>query len=155
MFLHGSIAHVLGNMWFLWVFGNNVEEAFGRLGYLLLYFGAGLAATLAFVLNNPDSTVPLVGASGAIAGVMGAYLVLFPVHRVMTIVFLVITAIPAMVFLGLWFLSQFALVGAESGIAWEAHVFGFLVGVLVTLPLRPLLLRRTESARLRPFQETK
>jgi membrane associated rhomboid family serine protease len=155
MFLHGSIAHLLGNMWFLWIFGNNVEEAFGRLGYLLLYFGAGLAATLAFVLNNPDSTVPLVGASGAIAGVMGAYLVLFPVHRVMTIVFLVITAVPAIAFLGLWFLSQFALVGAESGIAWEAHVFGFLVGVLVTLPLRPLLLRRTESARLRPFQETR
>lgn len=155
LFLHGSIAHLLGNMWFLWIFGNNVEEAFGRLGYLLLYFGSGLAATLAFVLNNPDSTVPLVGASGAIAGVMGAYLVLFPLHRVMTIVLLFITAIPAVAFLGLWFLSQFALVGVESGIAWEAHVFGFLVGVLMTLPLRPLLLRRTESVRLRPFQETR
>jgi len=151
MFLHGSIAHLLGNMWFLWIFGNNIEEAFGRVGYLLVYFGAGLVATAAFVINNQDSTVPLVGASGAIAGVMGAYLVLFPTHRVMTIVFFVITAVPAIVFLGLWFLGQFALVGVESGIAWEAHVFGFLAGVLVSLPLRPMLLRRTASVRLQPF----
>ena len=151
MFLHGSIAHVLGNMWFLWIFGNNIEEAFGRVGYLLLYLGTGLVATAAFVVLNQDSTVPLVGASGAIAGVMGSYLVLFPTHRVMTIVFFVITAVPAIAFLGLWFLGQFALVGAESGIAWEAHVFGFLAGVLVTLPLRGVLLRRTASVRLQPF----
>jgi membrane associated rhomboid family serine protease len=151
MFLHGSIAHLLGNMWFLWVFGNNIEEAFGRVGYLLLYLVAGLVATAGFVLNNQDSTIPLVGASGAIAGVMGAYLVLFPIHRVLTIVFFVVTAIPAVAFLGLWFLAQFALVGAESGIAWEAHVFGFLVGLIVALPLRPLLLRRTASVRLQPF----
>ena len=151
MFLHGSIAHVLGNMWFLWIFGNNIEEAFGRVGYLLLYLGTGLVATAAFVVLNQDSTVPLVGASGAIAGVMGSYLVLFPTHRVMTIVFFVITAVPAIAFLGLWFLGQFALVGAESGIAWEAHVFGFLAGVLVTLPLRRVLLRRTASVRLQPF----
>ncbi|MEE8331547.1 MAG: rhomboid family intramembrane serine protease [Acidimicrobiia bacterium] len=152
MFLHGSIAHLLGNMWFLWVFGNNVEEAFGRIGYVLFYLGTGLVATLGFVLNNQDSTVPLVGASGAIAGVMGAYLVLFPLHKVMTLVFFVVTAIPAVAFLGLWFFTQFALVGQESGIAWEAHVFGFLAGVLVALPLRVLLLRRTASVRLGPFE---
>ena len=152
MFLHGGIVHLLGNMWFLWIFGNNVEEAFGRVGFLLLYFGAGLLATLAFVVNNQDSTIPLVGASGAIAGVMGAYLVMFPVHRVLTVVFFAITAIPAVAFLGLWFFGQFALIGVESGIAWEAHVFGFLFGVVVTLPLRPLLLRRTASVRLQPFQ---
>jgi len=143
MFLHGGIAHLLFNMWSLWIFGNNVEEAFGGPAYLLVYLLAGLAATAGFVLTNPDLTVPLVGASGAIAGVMGAYLVLFPRHQVMTLVFVRIVAIPAMFFLGLWFLSQFLLLGGDSGIAWEAHVAGFLFGAAVTLPFRGALLRRT------------
>ncbi len=151
MFLHGGLFHLLGNMWFLWIFGNNVEEAYGHVPYLLVYLGAGIAATAAFVLLNQDSTVPLVGASGAVAGIMGAYLVLFPLHRILTIFFFTLVAVPAVLFLGAWLLGQFALVGAESGIAWEAHVFGFLFGIVVTLPLRVLLLRRTASVRLEPF----
>ena len=142
MFLHGGIAHLLFNMWSLWIFGNNVEEAFGGLGYLFVYLAAGLAATAGFVVANPQETMPLLGASGAIAGVMGSYLVLFPRHKVMTLVFVWIVAIPATVFLGIWFLSQFLLAGQESGIAWEAHVAGFLFGVLITLPFRRLLLAR-------------
>src|SRR5690606_29238973 len=100
MFLHAGVFHVLGNMWFLWVFGNNVEEAFGRVGYLLLYLVTGLVATAGFVLGNPDTTVPLVGASGAIAGVLGAYLVLFPAHRVLSWFLFLIVPVPAVIFLG-------------------------------------------------------
>ena len=143
MFLHGGIAHLLFNMWSLWIFGNNVEEAFGSIAYALFYVAAGIAATAGYVWANPDTTVPLVGASGAIAGVMGAYLVLFPRHLVLTLVLIRIVAIPAMVFLGIWIVSQFFLADGASGIAWEAHVAGFLFGVLVTLPLRRRLLANT------------
>ena len=143
MFLHGGIAHLLFNMWSLWIFGNNVEEAFGPFAYALFYVAAGIAATAGFVWANPDTTVPLVGASGAIAGVMGAYLVLFPRHLVLTLVLIRIVAIPAVVFLGIWMISQFVLVNAASGIAWEAHVSGFLFGVLIALPLRRRLLANT------------
>lgn len=147
MFLHGGIAHLLFNMWSLWIFGNNVEEAFGPVGYLAMYGAAGVAATLGFVLVNRDLTVPLVGASGAIAGVMGAYLVLFPRHMVMTLVFFRVVAIPSVIFLGIWLVTQFALVDQASGIAWEAHVAGFIFGALLTLALRPVLLRRTLAVR--------
>jgi len=143
MFLHGGIAHLLFNMWSLWIFGNNVEEAFGPLAYLLFYGASGVAATAGFVWANPDTTVPLVGASGAIAGVMGAYLVLFPRHLVLTLVFFWIVAVPAVVFLGIWFVSQFLFVDPAAGIAWEAHVAGFVFGVLVALPLRRRLLANT------------
>ena len=143
MFLHGSIIHILGNMWFLWVFGNNVEEAFGILGYITLYLVAGIVATLTFVFLNTDATDPLVGASGAIAGVLGSYLVLFPRHRVMTLLFVFFVPIPALFFLGFWFFSQFAV--ADARIAWEAHVGGFVLGALVTLPLREMLLRRVRN----------
>jgi membrane associated rhomboid family serine protease len=143
MFLHGGLFHLLGNMWFLWIFGNNVEEAFGTLGYLVVYLAAGVAATAVFVLNNVDSTDPLVGASGAIAGVLGAYLVLFPTHRVMSLVFFFFVPVPAILFLGFWFLSQFGI--ADANIAWEAHVGGFLFGVVATLPFRALLLRRVAA----------
>jgi membrane associated rhomboid family serine protease len=143
MFLHGGVAHLLFNMWSLWIFGNNVEEAFGSAGYVAMYLAAGVAATLGFVLLNPELTVPLVGASGAIAGVMGAYLVLFPRHQVLTLVFIRIVAIPAVAFLGIWFASQFLLVGGNSGIAWEAHAFGFVFGALLALPFRRALLART------------
>ena len=141
MFLHGSIAHILFNMWSLWIFGNNVEEAFGHLGYALFYLAAGVAATVGFVLVNPELTIPLVGASGAIAGMMGAYLVLFPRHLVMSLVFFRIVALPAMFFLGIWFLSQFFF--NTEGVAWEAHVAGFAFGALVALPFRQRLLSRT------------
>lgn len=143
MFLHGGVAHLAFNMWSLWIFGNNVEEAFGRVGYLAFYLLAGLVATAGFVAFNTETTVPLIGASGAIAGVMGAYLVLFPRHHVMTLVFVRVVAIPATVFLGIWLVSQFFLAGVESGIAWEAHVAGFVFGAVFSVPFRQTLLRRT------------
>lgn len=140
MFLHGSVGHVLFNMWFLWIFGNNVEEAFGRVRYLLLYLIGGVAATAAFVVMNPDSTVPLVGASGAIAAVLGAYAVLFPGHRVLSLVGWFVVPVPAAIFLGIWFVAQFGLGG--TNVAWEAHAGGFLFGLLVAIPLRKSALRR-------------
>ena len=139
LFLHGSVGHVLFNMWFLWLFGNNVEEAYGRIRYLFLYFLGGVAATGAFVFMNPESTVPLVGASGAIAAVLGAYAVLFPGHRVLSLVGWLVIPVPAALFLGVWFLAQFGLGG--TNVAWEAHAGGFLFGVLMTLPFRKSMLR--------------
>lgn len=143
MFLHAGVAHILFNMWSLFIFGNNVEEAFGSLLYLVFYVAGGIAATLGFVMMNPDLTVPLVGASGAIAAVMGAYLVLFPRHQIMTVVFYRVVAIPAVGFLGFWFLSQFLLVGDDTGVAWQAHVAGFVFGALVAAMFRRHLLSRT------------
>ncbi len=143
MFLHGGLFHLLGNMWFLWIFGNNVEEAFGTAGYLAMYLAAGIAATAAFVVFNPETTEPLVGASGAIAGVLGAYLVLFPTHRVLTWFLFFFVPVPAIAFLGFWFLSQFGI--ADPGVAWEAHVGGFIFGIALTLPLRRLLQRRVDQ----------
>ena len=140
MFLHGNAPHVLFNMWFLWIFGNNVEEAFGRLRYLLLYLAGGLAATGTFIVMNPQSAVPLVGASGAIATVLGAYVVLFPSHQVITWVGWLILPLPAAIFLGVWFLGQFVV--QEANVAWEAHVGGFLFGFVVALIFRKALLRR-------------
>ncbi len=140
MFLHGGIVHLLSNMWFLWIFGNNVEEAFGTLGYITIYLLAGIGATAAFVFANPDATVPMIGASGAIAGEWGAYLVLFPTHRILTILFFFFVHIPAGAYLALWFFLQFA--NQDPGVAWEAHVGGFVVGVVLTLPLRQVLLAR-------------
>jgi membrane associated rhomboid family serine protease len=143
MFLHGGIVHILFNMWSLWIFGNNVEEAFGVVGYLALYLVTGIAATAGFVVFNADQTVPLIGASGAIAGVMGAYLVLFPRHLVMTFFFFTLVGIPAAIFLGIWFIGQFALVNSDGSIAWQAHVAGFLTGMAIAAPLRKKLLANT------------
>jgi membrane associated rhomboid family serine protease len=143
IFLHGSIAHLLFNMWSLWIFGNNIEEAFGHVGYLIFFVATGIAATIGFVMINPTLTIPLVGASGAIAGVMGAYVVLFPTHRVLTLIFFRIVAIRAVWFLGIWFFSQFLMASEESNIAWEAHVAGFLAGAIIALPFREALLART------------
>lgn len=142
MFLHGNLVHLLGNMWFLWVFGNNVEEAFGHAGYALLYLIGGIAATLAFVVAQPSATDPLIGASGAIAAILGAYLVLYPRHTVLSLVFVMLVPVPAALFLGLWFLGQFAV--TDPGVAWQAHVGGFVVGVVITFALRQMLLGRVE-----------
>jgi membrane associated rhomboid family serine protease len=140
MFLHGSVGHVLFNMWFLWIFGNNVEEAFGHIGYLLMYVIGGLAATAAYVGLNPDATIPLVGASGAIAVTMGAYVVLFPGHRILSLVGWFFLPVPAAIFLIFWFVAQFGLGGTNT--AWEAHAAGFVFGAGITLFLRSWLLRR-------------
>lgn len=145
MFLHGGIGHLLFNMWSLWIFGNNVEEAFGHVRYLLLYLAGGIVATLAFVVVNPDSTIPLVGASGAIAAALGAYAVLFPAHRILTFVGWFLVPLPAIVFLAFWFFAQFGLGG--TGTAWEAHVGGFIFGLVVALMFRRSLLRRVAGVR--------
>jgi membrane associated rhomboid family serine protease len=145
MFLHGGVGHVLFNMWFLWIFGNNVEEAFGRLRYILMYIVGGVAATMAFVAVNPDSTIPLVGASGAIAAVLGSYAVLFPGHRVLSLLGWFVVPVPAALFLGLWFVAQFGLGG--TNVAWEAHAGGFAFGFALTLLFRRRLLRRVSLGR--------
>lgn len=144
MFLHGGLGHLLFNMWSLWIFGNNVEEAFGHFGYLMLYLTGGIVATFAFAFANVDSTIPLVGASGAIAAALGAYAVLFPGHRVLTLVGWFLLPLPAILFLGFWFFAQFGLGGTNT--AWEAHVGGFLFGLVVALLFRRSLLRRVAVA---------
>jgi membrane associated rhomboid family serine protease len=148
MFLHGGTLHLLGNMWFLWLFGNNIEEAYGSVRFFLVYIAAGIAAALGFILLHPESTTPLVGASGAIAGVLGAYLVLFPKRWVISFVVITLLPVPAVVFLGLWFVLQFAV--NDSGVAWEAHVVGFVFGAALSLLFRgPLLahVRRAHASR--------
>ena len=140
MFLHGSWMHLLGNMWFLWLFGNNVEDAMSRLRFIVFYLLCGLAAALLQVVVEPASAIPMVGASGAISGVMGAYLVLFPTVRVFTFValgFLFTTvALPAWVMLIYWMVLQlfggFLRIGGEGGgVAFWAHIGGFLAGVIL------------------------
>ena len=144
MFLHGGWLHLLGNMLFLYVFGNNVEDRFGRLGYTLFYLFCGFAATYAFSFFYADSTETLVGASGAIAGVLGAYLVLFPRAKVITLLpflFFIPARLPAWLVLGGWFLLQYLYfqgAGLTGGadVAYLAHVAGFVAGLLVALPFR-------------------
>ena len=140
MFLHGGFMHVAGNMLFLWIFGNNVEDALGRGRFLLFYLFTGVAAALAQVSTTSggrDLLVPMIGASGAVSGVLGAYLVLWPHARILTLIpifiFIRLVYVPAYVFIGLWFVLQLvpALVGAEgSGVAFMAHVGGFVAGYL-------------------------
>ena len=142
MFLHGGILHFAGNMLFLWIFGDNVEDRMGHGRYLTFYLLCGTAAALAQTITDPDSLVPMVGASGAIAGVMGAYLVLYPRSRIVTLLplipFIQIIEVPAVFFLGFWFLMQFisgigtlatATGEAVGGIAFWAHVAGFVAGL--------------------------
>ncbi|HSA95471.1 MAG TPA: rhomboid family intramembrane serine protease [Acidobacteriota bacterium] len=134
MFLHGGVLHLAGNMLYLWIFGNNVEDRLGPVRFVLFYLGSGLAAALTHILAQPGSRVPMIGASGAIAGVLGAYAVLYPRARVKTFIFLIfyidIVAVPAAVVLGLWFLLQIFNVGLGGGVAWFAHIGGFLAGIL-------------------------
>ena len=139
MFLHGGWFHLIGNMWFLWLFGNNVEDSMGRFRYAAFYLLCGLAAAATQTLLSPSSVVPMVGASGAISGVMGAYVVLYPRVRVhmLVVLFVFITriAVPAYVMLGYWFLLQLfggaAAAQGEGGVAFWAHVGGFLAGALL------------------------
>jgi membrane associated rhomboid family serine protease len=139
MFLHGSWMHIIMNMWFFWIFGNNIEDSMGRVRFIVFYLMCGTAAALGQVVMDPASPVPVVGASGAISGVMGAYLVLYPRVRVFTLVplgfFLTTIALPAWAMLGYWIVLQFLgglpqLAGAQSngGVAFWAHIGGFVVG---------------------------
>jgi len=139
MFLHGGFLHILGNMWFLYIFGDNIEDRLGHIRYLIFYLLSGVAAGLVHLLTSWNSRIPTIGASGAIAGVMGAYLILYPKARILTLVpiffFFQLFEIPAFVFLGYWFLLQLAFAsfsgGEGGGIAWTAHAGGFIAGIVV------------------------
>jgi membrane associated rhomboid family serine protease len=160
MFLHGGWMHIIGNMWTLWIFGDNVEDRMGPFRFLVFYLLCGIAAGIVHVLTNPDSTVPTVGASGAIAGVLGAYFILFPRAHIITIlpIFFIplFFTLPAMTYVLIWFFMQFlsgiaSLAGPANvgGIAWWAHIGGFVTGIVL---VRPFL--RPRSERLRHEDET-
>ena len=142
MFLHGSWSHVLGNMWYLWIFGDNVEDRVGHGRFIIFYLLCGIAAALGQVAMEPNSMLPTIGASGAIAGVMGAYFVLYPQSRVLTLIpfiWLQVVELPAVVLLGFWFLMQIFSAGTiamtatthgSGGVAFAAHVAGFVMGLI-------------------------
>lgn len=147
-FLHGNVAHILFNMWYLWIFADNVEDRLGHGRFLLLYLGSGIAAAVTQLLVTPHSSIPMVGASGAIAGVLGAYLLMFPTARIVTLVplgvFMETIQLPAALFLGLWFLIQWiqgitsiGQVADVGGVAFWAHVGGFVAGMLGVALVRP------------------
>ncbi|MCI0531191.1 MAG: rhomboid family intramembrane serine protease [candidate division Zixibacteria bacterium] len=140
MFMHGGWGHLIGNMWFLWIFGNNIEDKLGHFTFVIFYLLSGLAAAALQILINPSSQIPMVGASGAIAGVLGAYLITFPRARVLSLIwigfFVRVMAVPAVFFLGYWILIQFILglptIGQEvGGTAWFAHIGGFVAGMVL------------------------
>ena len=157
MFLHGGWMHLIGNMWFLYIFGDNVEDRLGKPWFVVFYLAAGIGASALQVLASPGSTIPTIGASGAIAGVLGAYALMYPQARVQTLVwlfiFLRVLRIPAVFYLGFWFALQFiqgvASIGASSmgGVAWWAHIGGFLVGIGVGWFLRKGSLPRPPGRR--------
>lgn len=159
MFLHGGWLHLIGNLWFLWVFGNNVEDAMGHFRFAVFYILCGFAAAMAQVVVDPASPVPMVGASGAISGVMGAYAILYPRVRIWTLVVLLVLVfrvpVPAWVMLGYWFLLQLlgTGVGSVGGVAFWAHVGGFIGGVLLIFPFRDtsLLDRRNQMLAARAW----
>jgi membrane associated rhomboid family serine protease len=148
MFLHGGWSHVIGNMWYLWIFGDNVEDRLGHGRFILFYLLCGIVAAFGQILMDPGSTLPTIGASGAIAGVMGAYFVLYPHSRVLTLIPLIIIweiiELPAIMLLGFWFLMQLFSAGAIAvtastgggGVAFMAHVAGFVMGVVAVFALR-------------------
>jgi membrane associated rhomboid family serine protease len=149
LFLHGGWMHVIGNMWYIWIFGDNIEDRLGHFRFLLFYILCGVSANLAHVLIDPASTIPTIGASGAVSGILGAYLVTFPWAKVLTLVpiffFIQFIEIPALIFLGLWFAIQLqygaaSLLISGANIAWWAHIGGFIAGIIlmkILAPFRP------------------
>ncbi len=146
MFLHGGWMHLIGNMWFLWIFGNNIEDVLGHGRFIVFYILAGLGAAAAQVLSDPGSNIPMVGASGAISGILGAYILLFPNARILTFVwlgfFITTMRIRAVWFLGIWFAMQAFNAAASSGgsgggVAWWAHIGGFIAGIALLFILKP------------------
>jgi len=144
MFLHGGLLHLAGNMLYLWIFGNNIEDAMGRIRFIVFYVLCGAIAAFCHAAANAASTVPMIGASGAISGVLGAYLMLYPRARVQTLLilgfFIRTVEVPAMVVLGFWFLLQFVNAavssGAGQGVAWFAHIGGFVAGIVLIGPFK-------------------
>jgi len=139
MFLHGGFLHIGGNMLYLWIFGNNVEDSMGHIRFIVFYLGCGIIASYIHALANASSTVPMIGASGAISGILGAYLLLYPRARVLTLIafglYIRTVEVPAMFVLGFWFILQFLnailSTGTGGGVAWYAHVGGFVAGMLL------------------------
>lgn len=151
MFLHGSFLHIIGNMLYLWVFGDNIEDRLGKLNFIFFYLAAGLLGNLAHIATNPVSTIPTIGASGAIAGVLGAYFIAFPKAKVLALVplgiFVTIVTVPALLFLVLWFVLQLVsgltAFGAGQMVAWWAHIGGFVGGAVLWFILRPQNMKNT------------
>lgn len=135
LFIHASISHLIGNLWFLWIFGDNVEARIGKIKFLILYFLSGLGSLILFSLTTSDKTIPVVGASGAISGILGAYLILFPRNRIRALVpgfyFYQIVSIPALFYIGIWFLYQFLYMSVDPFVAYWGHIGGFLTGILL------------------------
>ena len=148
MFLHGGFLHLIGNMLYLWIFGNNIEDTLGHFRFLIFYLLAGIGAALTQVFSDPQSTMPMIGASGAVAGVLGAYLLLFPHARILTLMFIFIfirmIRIPALIVLGFWFLMQLLSItsGYETGVAFFAHIGGFVAGLILVKVFQPQKARR-------------
>ncbi|MGR4001027.1 MAG: rhomboid family intramembrane serine protease [Alphaproteobacteria bacterium] len=140
LYLHAGLGHLLGNMLYLWIFGDNVEDAMGHRRFFIFYLVCGVVASLGHTLTNSASDIPLVGASGAISGILGAYLVLYPRARLLVPVFIFPLWFPAWLVIGFWFLLQglsaFGSSGGGGGIAWWAHIFGFMCGLVLVWPLR-------------------
>jgi membrane associated rhomboid family serine protease len=145
MFVHASFIHIIGNMLFLWIFGDNIEDRMGHVFFLFFYLIGGLGGTFLHSITAPDSTIPMVGASGAISGIMGAYILLYPKARILALVplgfFLRIMKLPALLFLGVWFVYQFLLgmlsIGLKGGgVAYFAHIGGFVIGLVIALPFK-------------------
>ena len=153
MFMHGGWMHLFGNLLYLWIFGDNVEHRFGGLPFLMFYLASGLVATFAQIALDPDSIIPNLGASGAISGVLGAYLVLFPRNRVHALFFYYVVSVPAVVAIGLWILFQFIngygaiMVSEETvgGVAYGAHIGGFVAGVVLALIMRVFIKKEPEN----------
>lgn len=160
MFMHGGFGHIAGNMLYLWIFGNNVEHRFGHALFLLFYLSAGLVGNLAQILLAPNSVIPSLGASGAIAGVMGAYLVLFPHNRVNAVLFYTVVTVPAVLVLGMWIAMQLvSSVGSIAsttnelgGVAYMAHVGGFATGVVAAILCRIGLRQEPDSVLYRQYE---
>jgi membrane associated rhomboid family serine protease len=163
MFLHGGWIHLIGNMLYLWIFGNNIEDRFGRVRYLAFYLVGGIAAAVSQVIVAPHSEVPVIGASGAIAAILGAYIVLFPRARVLSLVFLgffyQLLQVPAIIVLGFWFVLQLidsvASLGVSSsndGVALFEHIGGFVAGVVIGLLVRAIGVRRRPQP-VRPIDQ--
>jgi len=147
MFMHGGWMHLIGNIWFLWLFGNNVEDHLGKVRYLLFYLTGGIFASIAHIAVQPDSIVPVVGASGAVAAAMGAYAVWFPNAPIRTFIFIVLWRVKAKWWLAFWLITQF-FVGADSQVAWMAHVGGFVFGAVFAF-----FVRRSPAAQKRAFAQ--
>jgi len=159
MFMHGGYAHIGGNMLYLWIFGDNVEHRFGHVRFLIFYLVSGLAASAAQIATGPDSVIPNLGASGAISGVLGAYMVMFPRNRVNAVLFFRILTVPAVVVIGMWAAMQFVS-GAGSitkteqtgGVAYAAHIGGFVAGALIALICRKMMKAEPDSVLQRQYQ---